>query len=93
MAQPARTGREGRRRHPADGLVRRAGRWRFDWEWTYTRDAWLDQMRTHGILTHLPSGQVAEVLAEVGAAIDARGGSFTAPYGTVAVTAVRGVDA
>ncbi|WP_442817101.1 class I SAM-dependent methyltransferase [Streptomyces sp. NBC_01334] len=66
--------------------------WRFDWEWTYTRDAWLDQMRTHGILTHLPSDQVAQVLAEVGAAIDARGGSFTAPYATVAVTAVRDVD-
>ncbi|MFG3027104.1 class I SAM-dependent methyltransferase [Streptomyces sp. NPDC048253] len=67
--------------------------WRFDWEWTYTRDAWLDQMRTHGILTRLPSDQVAEVLAEVGAAIDARGGRFTAPYVTVAVTAVRNVDA
>ncbi|TQJ56327.1 class I SAM-dependent methyltransferase [Streptomyces sp. SLBN-115] len=67
--------------------------WRFDWEWTYTRDAWLDQMRTHGILTHLPLDQVTEVLAEVGAAIDATGGSFTAAYVTVAVTAVRDVDA
>ncbi|QJT07199.1 class I SAM-dependent methyltransferase [Streptomyces asoensis] len=66
--------------------------WRFDWEWTYTRDAWLDQMRTHGILTRLPADRVAEVLAEVGAAIDARGGGFTAPYATVVVTAVRGVD-
>jgi len=66
--------------------------WRFDWEWT-TRDARLDQMRTHGILTHLPSDQVAEVLAEVGAAIDARGGGFTAPCVTVAVTAVRDGDA
>ncbi|MFH0174055.1 hypothetical protein ACIA6D_28780 [Streptomyces cacaoi] len=54
---------------------------------------WLDQMRTHGILTLLPADQVAEVPAEVGAAIDARGGGFTAPYATVVVTAVRGVDA
>lgn len=78
----------------ADG-IRAAGRfsepeqWRFDWECTYTRDEWLDQMPTHGALTQLPPAKLAEVLEAVGAAIDAMGGSFTMPYTTVAVTAAR----
>ncbi|MWA00342.1 methyltransferase domain-containing protein [Actinomadura sp. LD22] len=63
--------------------------WRFEWERTYTRDEWLDQMPTQGTLTGLPSDQVAEVLNEVGAAVDALGGAFTMPYATVAVTATR----
>jgi SAM-dependent methyltransferase len=63
--------------------------WRFDWEHYYTRDAWLDQMPTQGPLTSLAADKVAEVLAAVGAAIDARGGGFTMPYATVAVTAKR----
>ncbi|RKN77230.1 class I SAM-dependent methyltransferase [Streptomyces klenkii] len=63
--------------------------WRFDWEWSYTRDAWLDQMPTHGALTRLPPGKVAEVLECVGSAVDAMGGSFTVRYATVALTAVR----
>ncbi|MGH3623916.1 MAG: class I SAM-dependent methyltransferase [Sciscionella sp.] len=63
--------------------------WRFDWEQSYTRDAWLDQMPTHGTLTQLPSDKLAEVLEGVGAGIDAMGGSFTMSYATVAVTAVR----
>jgi SAM-dependent methyltransferase len=63
--------------------------WRFDWEQSYTRDAWLDQMPTHGALTQLPSDKLAEVLEGVGAAIDAMGGSFTMHYATVAVTAAR----
>ena len=63
--------------------------WRFDWEQSYTRDAWLDQMPTQGALTRLPPDQLAEVLACVGAAIDAMGGSFTMAYSTVAVAAQR----
>lgn len=63
--------------------------WRFDWEWSYTRDAWLDQMPTLGAFTRLPSDKLAEVLEGVGAAIDAMGGSFTMHYATVAVTAAR----
>ncbi|UKY54578.1 class I SAM-dependent methyltransferase [Streptomyces inhibens] len=78
----------------SDG-IREVGRfsapeqWRFDWEWSYTRDAWLDQMPTHGALTQLPPDKLAEVLEGVGAAIDAIGGSFTMRYTTVAVTAAR----
>ena len=78
----------------ADG-IRQAGRfdepeqWRFDWEHTYTRDEWLDQLPTHGTLTRLPADKQVEVLAGVGEAIDAIGGSFTMSYYTVAVTSAR----
>ena len=60
-----------------------------DWERSYTRDEWLDQLPTFGNLTQLPPGRLAVVQAGVGAAIDALGGSFTMPYTTVAVTAAR----
>ncbi|MER7466874.1 class I SAM-dependent methyltransferase [Streptomyces sp. NPDC097981] len=79
----------------AAGGIREAGgfstpqEWRFDWEWTYTRDAWLGQMPTLGALTRLPPAAVDEVLARVGAAIDVMGGGFTMSYATVAVTATR----
>jgi SAM-dependent methyltransferase len=77
----------------ADGIREVGGfsepeQWRFDWERPYTRDEWLDQMPTQGTLTQLPPDKVAEVLAGVGAAIDAMGGSFTMPYATVVVTGV-----
>ncbi|GAA2897604.1 class I SAM-dependent methyltransferase [Streptosporangium fragile] len=78
----------------ADGIREVGGfgdleEWRFDWEWSYTRDEWLDQMPTHGALTWLPPDKSAEVLEGVGAAVDAMGGSFTMRYATVAVTATR----
>jgi SAM-dependent methyltransferase len=78
----------------ADGIRKVGGfsdpeQWRFDWERSYTRDEWLDQMPTQGPLTRLLSDKLAEVLEGVGAAIDAMGGSFTMPSTTVAVTAAR----
>lgn len=63
--------------------------WHFEWQRIYTRDEWLDQMPTTGLLTRLPADRLGEILAGVGAAIDALGGSFTMSYTTVAVTAVR----
>ena len=63
--------------------------WRYDWEFTYTRDAWLDVMPTQGAFTRLPADRLARLLEGVGAAIDARGGHFTMPYATVAVSARR----
>ncbi|MFI9332824.1 class I SAM-dependent methyltransferase [Kitasatospora sp. NPDC052868] len=63
--------------------------WRFDWEWVYSREAWLDQMPTLGAFTRLPPDKMAEVLEGAGTAIDGLGGSFTMNYATVAVTAVR----
>ncbi len=81
----------------ADGM-RRAGafgapeRWRFDWELSYTRDEWLDLLPTQGIHTRLPPDTLAELLAGMGAAVDALGGAFTAHYTTVVVTAARTPD-
>jgi SAM-dependent methyltransferase len=63
--------------------------WRFDWERTYSTAEWLDQLPTHGSLTQLPPDKLAQVQEGVGAAIDTIGGSFTARYTTVAVTATR----
>ncbi|WP_211225566.1 class I SAM-dependent methyltransferase [Amycolatopsis nigrescens] len=63
--------------------------WRFDWERPYTRDEWLDLLPTQGGLTRLSPDQLAEVLADVGAAVDAMGGGFTMHYTTLAVAAAR----
>ena len=78
----------------ADG-IRQAGafgdpeRWRFDWNRRYTRDQWLDQVPTFGGHIQLPRVTLDDLLAGIGAAIDAAGGSFTMRYTTVAVTAAR----
>jgi SAM-dependent methyltransferase len=77
-----------------DGLREAGGfgepeQWRFDWERAYTRDEWLDQVPTSGVFPLLPPGKQDEVLAAIGAAVDAVGGSFVMRYTTVVVTAVR----
>jgi SAM-dependent methyltransferase len=78
----------------ADG-IREAGafgdsqQWRFDWERSYTRDEWLDQVSTHGGHSQLPPAKQEALLAGIAAAIDTVGGSFTMRYTTVVVTAVR----
>ncbi|GAA2097322.1 class I SAM-dependent methyltransferase [Streptomyces albiaxialis] len=78
----------------ADGIREAGGfgateTWRYDWEWTYSRDAWLDQMPTQGAFTRLPPEKLAGILRDVGTAIDAGGGDFTMRYATLAVTARR----
>lgn len=78
----------------ADGMLEVGGfgdpeRWRFEWEWSYTREDWLDQLPTFGGHTQLPPAKLEELQAGVSAAIDAAGGSFTMHYTTVAVTAAR----
>ncbi|MEV0128615.1 class I SAM-dependent methyltransferase [Dactylosporangium sp. NPDC050688] len=78
----------------ADGIRASAAfdepeRWRFEWDVTYTRDAWLDQVPTFGGHTQLPPPALAEVLDGIGAAIDDLGGGFAAHYTTVVVTAAR----
>ncbi|WP_444852307.1 hypothetical protein [Streptomyces sp. NPDC000229] len=62
--------------------------WRFDWEWSYTRDAWLDQMPTR-CLHPTPAGQAGAGPDRRRAAIDAMGGTFTMRYATMVVTAAR----
>ncbi|QRK93699.1 class I SAM-dependent methyltransferase [Saccharopolyspora erythraea] len=75
--------------------IRRAGafsapeQWSFDWEWSCTRDEWLDLLPSFGSLTRLPPDLVAQVLEEVGAAVDAIGRGFTMDCTAVAVTAER----
>ncbi|MFJ8508586.1 class I SAM-dependent methyltransferase [Streptomyces avermitilis] len=63
--------------------------WRVDWERSYTRDEWLDQLRTGGDAGQYPPGTFEELLTGIGAAIDAVGGGFTMRYAAVAVSAAR----
>jgi SAM-dependent methyltransferase len=70
----------------ADGIRQAGGfsepeQWQFDWERTYSRDEWLDQLPTLGSLTGLPPDKTAEILAEVGAAIDATDGPDCSGHG------------
>jgi SAM-dependent methyltransferase len=64
-------------------------RWRFDWEHTYTREEWLDQLPTFGVLTRLPPEKLAELVKAVEPALDNMGDTFTLPYSTLAITAPR----
>jgi SAM-dependent methyltransferase len=78
----------------ADGIRQAGGfgepeQWRFEWDHSYTRDQLLDQVPTAGGHSQIESAKLAELLAGLGAAIDAVGGSFTAHFTTLAVTAVR----
>ena len=74
----------------ADGMSKPFGepeQWRFEWERSYTRDEWLDQLPTSGDASQFPPGKLAEVTAGIGDAIDRLGGSFTMGYAAVVVTA------
>ncbi|MEO6702843.1 MAG: class I SAM-dependent methyltransferase [Jatrophihabitantaceae bacterium] len=63
--------------------------WRFTWEQAYSKAEWLSLLPTQGSLAKLPPDELARILAAVGAVIDRLGGSFTLPYATIAVTAIR----
>ncbi|WP_228005027.1 bifunctional 2-polyprenyl-6-hydroxyphenol methylase/3-demethylubiquinol 3-O-methyltransferase UbiG [Amycolatopsis sp. YIM 10] len=71
----------------AAGAFGEAEQSRYTWERRYTRAEWLDHLPTTGVLTQLPADRLAVVLDEVGAAVDALGGSFTLNFTTVSVTA------
>ncbi|MDG6103293.1 class I SAM-dependent methyltransferase [Dactylosporangium aurantiacum] len=73
----------------ASGAFGDPERWRHEWDVTYTRDAWLDQVPTFGGHTQLPAAVLAEVIDGFGAAIDGLGGGFATHYTTVVVTAAR----
>lgn len=80
----------------ADGIRAAGGftepeQWRFDWQRTYSRAEWLDQIPTHGSLTQASPEVLAAVTDGIGAAIDELGGAFTIDYATMAVTASRPV--
>lgn len=63
--------------------------WRYDWQRTYERDEWLDQLPTSGGLTRVAPAVLRAVLDAVGDSIDALGGTVPVSYSTLAITAVR----
>jgi SAM-dependent methyltransferase len=73
----------------ADSAFGEPETWRFDWEKTYTRDELLDLVPTFGGMTLLSPERLGELLAGLGAALDALGGGFVTRYTTAAVTAAR----
>jgi SAM-dependent methyltransferase len=78
----------------ADGMRRAGGfggpeQWRFDWDRSYTRDEWLELVPTFGGHSQIPPAGRDELLAGIGAAVDAIGGGFTMHYTAVVVTAAR----
>jgi SAM-dependent methyltransferase len=81
-------------RPAADGLAAAGAfdepqRWRYDWEHTYSRDEWLEQVPTQGGNNLVDPDRQAQLLRGLGDAVDAAGGSFDVSYATVVVTAVR----
>ena len=79
----------------ADGMRQAGGfgdpeQWRFDWDRTYTRDEWLEFVPTSGGHSLLTPAVRDELLAGVGAAVDAAGGSFPMHFTAVVVTATAG---
>jgi len=74
------------------GAFDEPARWQFDWQRSYTRDEWLEQVPTFGGHTQIPPEKFEDLLARIGDVIDARGGSFTMGYTAVVITATR-VDA
>jgi SAM-dependent methyltransferase len=78
----------------ADGMRAAGGfgdpeRWRYDWERSYSRDEWLDQLATSGALTPLPPDRLAEVLAAIGTALDGMAATIRVRLTTVAIMAAR----
>jgi hypothetical protein len=63
--------------------------WRFEWERSYSRVEWLDQVPTFGGHSQLPPDHLDRLLAGMGDAIDAVGGRFAMGYTAVVVAAVR----
>jgi hypothetical protein len=63
--------------------------WRFDWERSYSRAEWLEQMATGGEASQFPRAKLEALLSGTGDVIDAWGGSFTMPYAAMVVTARR----
>ncbi|THV26424.1 class I SAM-dependent methyltransferase [Glycomyces paridis] len=62
--------------------------WRFEWTHRYTRDEWLEGLRTSGMQAQLSESRRRELHDGIGAAIDAVGGAAEFTYTTVALTAL-----
>jgi SAM-dependent methyltransferase len=70
-------------------FIKNIEQWRFDWERPYRRDEWLAQVPTFGGNNQLPADTLGEILAGIGAVVDAAGGQFTMGYTTVVTTVLR----
>lgn len=71
------------------GAFEEPQQWRFDWEQRHTTEQWLELVPTFGGHSRFAPARLQPLLDELGAAIDAVGGSFTMRYVTMVVTAVR----
>jgi len=60
---------------------------RFDWDRSYSKDEWLDQVPTFGGHSLIPPNQMKRLLQGVGSEIDAVGGSFVMGYAAIVVMA------
>ena len=86
-----------------DGIRRTGGfgepeQRRYTWEQRYTTEDWVDhttedwvdQVPTSGFFAQIDAVRARMLLADIGAAVDAYGGTFLVQYTTVVVTALRG---
>ena len=73
----------------ATGAFDEPERWEIEWDRTYRRDEWLDQVPTSGGHSRFPADRLAALLDGIGAAIDEAGRAFVVRYTTVVVTAAR----
>ncbi|TCC47792.1 class I SAM-dependent methyltransferase [Kribbella capetownensis] len=64
-------------------------RWQFPWSRPYSRDEWIEQMRTGGDASHFDPSKFDELLTGIGAAVDAAGGSFQMDFTALTLTATR----
>jgi SAM-dependent methyltransferase len=71
------------------GAFGEAEEWRFDWERRYTRDEWLEVLPTFGSYGQYPPAKQQELMAGIGGAVDAVGGSFMMGYTAVVATCRR----
>jgi SAM-dependent methyltransferase len=64
--------------------------WRFEWDFTYSKQAWLDVLPTFGGLgSRVPPDVLRSLLDGYAEVVDAAGGSFVMHYTTVAGTAAQ----
>jgi SAM-dependent methyltransferase len=63
--------------------------WRFEWERSYSRDEWLDQIPSFGGHSQIPKAELEKLLTGIGEVVDEMGGSFIMRYTTVVVSASR----
>ncbi|WP_344339375.1 class I SAM-dependent methyltransferase [Kitasatospora putterlickiae] len=71
----------------AAGVFDEPEQWQVEWEYVYSKAEWLDQLPTQGDHAQFPPEKLEQVLARVGAVIDAMGGSFSMKYTAVVASA------